>query len=391
MSDNPLRVLVIDDEQGIINFLKKAIESMGHEVIATQEFEQFKNAIETWDPAVAIIDINMPGHDGVELLRYLATAGCKARILVSSGLDDRTVDAVIRLGSERGLRMSAKLPKPLRLADLQRILAEDKPAPNTPLSSSELAQAIKDNQLFLEYQPKIDCRLNRVTGVEALVRWRHPLRGLVRPDQFIGLAEGNGLIDALTDWVVSHAAQQAGLWHRQGLPIEVAVNISALNTRDVAFPDRLAQLCKNHLANPSSLVLELTETGAMSDVIQMMDVLTRLRVKGFKLSIDDFGTGYSSLVQLQRMPFCEIKIDRSFVSQMKQSRDCEVIVEIIVDLAHKLGLRSVAEGVEGKPILDALTKLGCDAAQGFHISPPVGADRIPELIRQYSQTRQAVA
>ena len=138
MSDNPLRVLVIDDEPGIIHFLKKAIESMGHEVVATQEFEQFKNAIETWNPAVAIIDINMPGHDGVELLRYLAAAGCKARILVSIGLDDRTVDAVIRLGSERGLRMSGKLPKPLRLADLQRILAENKPAPNTPLSSPDL-------------------------------------------------------------------------------------------------------------------------------------------------------------------------------------------------------------------------------------------------------------
>ncbi len=287
----------------------------------------------------------MPGCDGVELLRHLASARCPAQVFVSSGLDDSTVDAVIRLGTERGLKMGGKLSKPVRLADLQRVLAAQATADGAPLSS-DLARAIKGNELFLEYQPKLDCKLNRITAVEALLRWRHPQRGAVPPNQFIRLAEENDLIDPLTDWVVSHAAQQMALWHRQSLPIEVAVNISAQEyARRRAPPTRLAQLCRNHAANPASMILELTETSTIHDMIEMMDVLTRLRIKGFKLSIDDFGTGCSSLVQLQRMPFCEMKIDRSFVTQMTLSRDCAVIVEIIIDLARKLGRRSVAEGV----------------------------------------------
>jgi EAL domain-containing protein (putative c-di-GMP-specific phosphodiesterase class I)/ActR/RegA family two-component response regulator len=380
MSDNALRVLAIDDEPGVNSFFKKAVESLGHDVIATQDVGEFKRAIETWRPAVVIIDVNMPGCDGIELLRYLAGMKCTAQICVSSGLDDRTVEAVVRIGNERGLRMGGRLSKPIRLADLQRFFAEQVAATDAPLSA-QLGQAIAGNQLFLEYQPKLDCKLNRITGVEALVRWRHPQHGPLEPDRFVGLAEENGLINGLTDWVVSSAAQQTAAWRRQGLPIEVAVNISAKNTLDDTLPDRLVRLCRNHAAEPGWMILELAETGAMQEVVQTMDVLTRLRVKGFKLSIDDFGTGYSSLVQLQRMPFSELKIDRSFVARMAQSRDCTVIVEIIIDLARKLGLRSVAAGVENKAILDQLIRLGCDAAQGFYLSPPVAADRVPELVR----------
>jgi EAL domain-containing protein (putative c-di-GMP-specific phosphodiesterase class I) len=187
--------------------------------------------------------------------------------------------------------------------------------------------------------------------------------------------------------VVTHAAQQMTVWHRQSLPLEVAVNISAKNIRDNALPDRLAQLCRNNLANPNSMLLELNETSAMNDMAQMMDVLTRLRVRGFKLSIDDFGTGCSSLVHLQRMPFSDMKIDRSFVTQMTQSRDSATIVEIIIELAHKLGRRSVATGVENQATLDQLVKLGCGAAQGYHLGAPTAAARIPELVRGYNPAR----
>jgi EAL domain-containing protein (putative c-di-GMP-specific phosphodiesterase class I) len=139
------------------------------------------------------------------------------------------------------------------------------------------------------------------------------------------------------------------------------------------------------------MILELTETSAMRDAVQMMDVMTRLRVKGFRLSIDDFGTGYSSLVQLQRMPFSELKVDRMFVMQMTRSKDCRAIVEIVIDLARKLGLQSVAEGVESRVVLDELLKLGCDAAQGYHLSRPVDAARIPEIVRNFPAAAQAAA
>src|SRR5579862_741079 len=366
MSDGRLRVLAIDDEPGMNTFVKKAVEAAGHDAIATEDLQAFRSAVETWQPALVIIDVNMPGCDGVELLHYLGETGCQAQIYVSSGLDDGTIDAVIRIGADCGLKMAGKLAKPIRLADLQQVLAKQASSAGG-VTAADLALAVKANHLFLEYQPILDCKLSRMTAVEALVRWRHPRLGVVTASEFIGLAEENDLIDQLNDWVVTHAAQQLTVWHRQSLPLEVAVNISAKNIRDNTLPDRLAQLCRNNLANPNAMLLELTETSAMQDMAQMMDVLTRLRVRGFKLSIDDFGTGCSSLVHLQRMPFSDMKIDRSFVTQMTQSRDSATIVEIIIELARKLGRRSVATGVENQATLDQLVKLGCGAAQGYHL------------------------
>ena len=391
MSDVKLRVLAIDDEPAINLAIKKAVETSNHEVISTADIAEFKRALETWRPGVVITDVNMPGCDGVELLHYLADVRCTAPIYVSSGLDDGTLDAVVRIGSGLGLNMAGKLAKPMRLADLQQALQRHLVS-DAALGAEELAQAIARSELYLEYQPVADLKLNKISGVEALVRWKHPRRGPLPPDQFLGLTEqAEGLGAALTDWVVSHAAQQMVVWQRQGLALEVAVNISPSDTRDNSLPDRLLQLCANHLANPNSLTLETSETSAMADMAQMMDVLTRLRVKGFKISIDDFGAGCSSLVQLQQLPFSDMKIDRSFVGQMAQSRDCAVIVEIVIDLARKLNRRCVAKGVENQPTLDQLARLGCGAAQGFFISPPVGPERIIEFVRSYGLGRMRVA
>jgi EAL domain-containing protein (putative c-di-GMP-specific phosphodiesterase class I) len=384
------RLLIIDDDDAFARFVKKVAQSLGFEVVAANDPDEFKMTAKAWAPTLVILDLNMPGCDGVELMRYLALAQCGAHIVVASGLDDRTVEATVRLGAERGLKMGGALAKPARLQTVRDLLTKFISVDQGVLTS-ELAEAIKANQLFLQYQPKLDCRAGRMTAVEALVRWRHPVRGVVPPDQFIALAEANGLIDPLTDWVVSTAARQSAEWHGQGLPLEIAVNISAKNTQDIDLPDRLVGLCRAEGASPGNMILELTETSAMRDAVQMMDVLTRLRVKGFRLSIDDFGTGYSSLVQLQRMPFSELKVDRSFVMQMNRSKDCRVIVEIVIDLARKLGLTSVAEGVENQGILDELLKLGCDAAQGYHLSRPVDAARIPEVVQGYAEMVQTAA
>ena len=251
----------------------------------------------------------------------------------------------------------------------------------------DLAEGIATGQLFLEYQPKLDCRLGRITAVEALVRWRHPVHGIVQPDQFVKLAEETDRIHLLTDWVVGAAAKQAAAWHAENLALEVAVNISAKDVQDIDLPERLHQHCQAAGVDPSSMMLELTETGAMREAVQMLDVLTRLRLKGFKLSIDDFGTGYSSLVQLQKMPFSEVKVDGSFVMQMTRDPGCRVIVEIIIDLARKLGLRSVAEGVEEQAALNTLIEMGCDMAQGYYLSRPIAAERIAEFVRGFDSRR----
>ena len=373
------RLLVVDDEPAFGATVKRVAQGCGFEVVVTETADAFINAARLWHPTVIMLDLKIPGSDGVELLRSLAADKCSAHIVLSSGADAKVLESAMQLGRERGLRMGEGLQKPIRAESLRERLTGFKRLPKLQLSS-DLARAISSEQLFLEYQPKLDCRLSRITGVEALVRWRHPQHGIIPPDQFIGLAEENGLIERLTDWVVGTAARQAARWHTErGLTLNVAVNVSARDVEHLDFPDRLERRCREAGLDPEYMTVELTETCAMREAMQMMDVLTRLRLKGFKLSIDDFATGYSSLVQLQKMPFSELKIDKSFVMQMTANRGCRVIVEILVDLARKLGLSSVAEGVEDQAALDSLIAMGCDMAQGYYVSRPIGADRITEF------------
>jgi EAL domain-containing protein (putative c-di-GMP-specific phosphodiesterase class I) len=381
------RLLVVDDEPAFGLIVKRVAQSCGFEVVVTENASAFINATRLWHPTVILLDLKIPGSDGIELLRSLAADKCPAHIVLSSGADARILDSAMQLGRERGLDMSEALQKPIRADSLRDRLNGFKRTPKLQLSA-DLARAVSNDQLFLEFQPKLDCRQSRVTSVEALVRWRHPLHGVIPPDQFIGLAEENGLINRLTDWVVGAAAEQVVRWRTErGFALEVAVNISARDVEDLTFPDRIERRCLDAGLDPQFITIELTETSAMREAVQMMDVLTRLRLKGFKLSIDDFGTGYSSLVQLQRMPFSELKIDKSFVMQMTRSRSCRVIVEIVVDLAHKLGLKSVAEGVEDEAALQSLVEMGCDMAQGYHVSRPVSADRIAELVGERDEAR----
>ena len=380
------RLLLIDDDSGFRRVIKKMAESMGFEVVITEAPDFFVKKARNWGPSVITLDLMMPQADGVQLLRELAADKCDAQIVLTSGADGKVIQTALHLGRERGLRMSGTLGKPVSVAEFRALFAPLLRVTAKALSS-ELAAAITNDQLFLEYQPKLDCRLGQITGVEALVRWRHPVHGVIPPDQFITLAEGSDLIHRLTDWVVAAAARQAAIWHAEQLPLHVAVNISAKDLENLDLPDRLADCCRAAGISPATMTLELTETGAMREAVQMMDVLTRLRLKGFNLSIDDFGTGYSSLVQLQKMPFSEIKIDRAFVMNMVQDESCAAIVDIVLHLARRLRLKSVAEGVEDAMALDNLINMGCDEAQGYYLSRPLSADRIAEFVRGYAGTR----
>jgi EAL domain-containing protein (putative c-di-GMP-specific phosphodiesterase class I) len=375
------RLLIVDDEPAYGNLIAKVAQGSGYEVIVTNDPRGCGRTTRSWSPTVIMLDLQMPGMDGVELLRGLAADQCAAHIVISSGAEEKILDAAMRLGHERGLTMSGVLAKPVRVKKLREMLAGFKRVPRE-LLASDLAEAIASDRLYLEYQPKFDCRERRFTGVEALARWHHPERGAVRPDEFVSLAEETGLIHDLTDWVVGTAARQAALWQAAGLDLAIAVNISALDIEDLDLPERLATRCAEAGIDPSSVILELTETGAMRHPAQMMDVLTRLRLKDFRVSIDDFGTGYSSLVQLQRLPFSEMKIDKSFVLYLLRDHGCRAIAEIIVELARRLKLTSVAEGVEDAATLDALIAMGCETAQGYYLSRPVPAEQVTELFRE---------
>ncbi|MBI3994958.1 MAG: EAL domain-containing protein [Nitrospirae bacterium] len=260
---------------------------------------------------------------------------------------------------------------------------QDRHNPRKLALISELRHAIEHDELVLYYQPTISLKTNRVIGVEALVRWQHPNRGMVPPDQFIGPAEQTGLIHPLTRWVMEAAMRQCREWRRAGVDITASVNLSARNLLDPKLFDRVTELLRVSGGSADWMRLEITESAVMAEPIRAMEVLLRLHETGFRFSIDDFGTGYSSLAYLKKLPVDTIKIERSFVINMPKNANDEVIVRSTVELAHNLGLNVVAEGVENKDVWDRLSAIGCDEAQGYYMGRPLPA---VELARWFNES-----
>ncbi len=235
---------------------------------------------------------------------------------------------------------------------------------------TSLQQALEDQRLHMVYQPKVTLREGKLARVEALVRWEDPELGTIEPSRFVPLAEQHGLIDDLTHWGLRTILRQWLDWCDEGIDTCIALNISALSLQHLDFPDLVERMCRALDVPTDRLVLELTE-GATQPLVKLMDTLTRFRIKGIGLAIDDFGTGYSTLMQLRHLPFTEVKIDQAFVADIDRSRDCRLIVQAITDLAHALGLKATAEGVETVDQLRLVRELGCDLAQGYLIAQPL--------------------
>ena len=257
----------------------------------------------------------------------------------------------------------------------------DEYSPDRLTMLTELRRAIDQGELVLHYQPKADLRSGEVNGVEALVRWSHPVRGLVPPDDFIPLAQKTGVIVPLTFFVLNEALRQCRTWQLEGLELCVGVNLSARNLLDVNLPDTVGELLGRWELPPSLLELEITESTILADPIRAMHVLSRISGMGVRLAIDDFGTGYSSLAYLKRLPVDELKIDKSFVQGMGDDENDAVIVRSTIDLGRNLGLRVVAEGVETAAAWRQLVSLGCDVAQGYYLSRPVSAAELAAWAR----------
>jgi EAL domain-containing protein (putative c-di-GMP-specific phosphodiesterase class I) len=247
---------------------------------------------------------------------------------------------------------------------------------------SELRQAIERDELMLYYQPKRACHDGSLAGVEALVRWQHPRRGLVMPDDFIPLAEQTGLISSLSQWVLVAAVRQCRAWHELGLDIPVAVNLSMRDLHDPHMPETIERLLAEWNVPPELLHVEITESSLMIEPERALQTVIRLRGLGVQISIDDFGTGYSSLAYLKKLPVDELKIDRSFVSDVGVDPSDRAIVRSTIELAHNLGLRVVAEGVEDEATWQLLADMGCDEAQGYHLGHPRPAAELDVTRRQ---------
>lgn len=255
---------------------------------------------------------------------------------------------------------------------------------------NELRYAIDHGQLILHYQPKISHNTGSIMGVEALVRWQHPLRGMIPPDDFIPLAEASGLIQPLASWVLQAALEQSVKWHDAGLNFTVSINLSTRNLLDGDLPGRVAKLLAKYQVKAEWIVFEITESAVMAEPEHALETLIKLYEMGIQLSLDDFGTGYSSLAYLKKLPVSEIKIDKSFIKDMERDISDTVIVRSTIALGQNLGMKVVAEGVENAAIWDLLTTLGCDASQGYYMSRPLAAAALEEWMATSDWAKEAV-
>jgi diguanylate cyclase len=258
------------------------------------------------------------------------------------------------------------------------------------LLEADLRYALATSQLQLHYQPKVELASDAIHSVEALLRWRHPTRGLVSPAQFLPIAEDTGLILPIGEWVLREACRQARVWQDQGLALRVSVNVSAIEFHQINFPSLLRAALAAHALDPSRFEIELTEATLMSNAERSVEVLEQLSRLGVSVAIDDFGTGYSSMLYLQRFPVDKLKIDRNFIRDLDTDSNDASIVHAIICLAHGLRLKVVAEGVETDAQLDILRRLGCDQYQGFLCSAAVAAEQLPALLTPTHSSPTAV-
>jgi EAL domain-containing protein (putative c-di-GMP-specific phosphodiesterase class I)/DNA-binding CsgD family transcriptional regulator/ActR/RegA family two-component response regulator len=372
-----MRLLVFDDDPATGRLVARIAALAGIEAHAVTDVQSFRQRLRDAPPQVIVLDLQLGATDGIQQLRYLAEQQYAGALIVMSGFDARVLAATAVLAANLGLNLVATLSKPLEVETLEEVLQPLQSAWHL-LSPQSLLAAIRDDALTLDFQPIVKRRSRTLNSLEALVRWDHPTLGRIPPADFLPAAESDRqVIDALTDWVIGATVDAYLVLRELGVCVPIGVNISTQNLHDLSLPDRLAQRLGDAGMPPTDLCLELTETAASRDTARMMDVLTRVRLKGVQLAIDDFGTGYSSLKALRQLPFSTVKIDRSFIADMASSRDSRAIVKSIIDLAANMEMDSVAEGVDSEATAALLEQFNVGAMQGFLIAAPMPVEAIP--------------
>lgn len=375
-----MSALVVDDEEFMRDFLCMAVEKSGvgnviSAISGLEALDQVEDSQQMID--IIVCDLQMPGMDGIEVIRHLANEGFGGGIILVSGEDKRVLKTAENMAEVRGLNVIGSLSKPIPVHKIISLMnkyavSEQQTSWAQPdVTANELDAAIRSGEITVNYQPQVDIKTGIVKSVETLARWNHPERGMISPDIFIDMAEHHDLIDSLTDSVITQATRQGASWHKQGIDLSVAINISMSNLRHLDYPDRITDIVNQAGMDIKKLVFEITESRLVKDLGTCLDILTRLRLKGPMLSIDDFGTGYASMEHLKQMPFGELKIDRAFVKGAYKDDTARAILESSVFLAKQLDMAIVAEGVEVKNDWDLVAGLECDVAQGYYIAPPM--------------------
>ena len=389
-----LKVLVIDDQSHVRNWVRTVLANAG--VVQVTEAADGGQAFAAvtrpgaWFDLI-LCDLRMPERDGIETIRAFAALGLESAIAIMSGEEERVVETAGMLAELQGLRILGTIAKPLTSEKLESLFSKMREvAPHRPndagmVPESDLMNAFIHEELQLVYQPKLWLRTGKFAGVESLVRWKHPALGLLHPGSFVPLMErSEDLSASLTEFSLRESITCVGRWRKAGRELRMAINLSARAFDRLDLPERVNAMCLEHCVEPDCITLELTETQVARDAVRLIDVATRLRLKGFTLSIDDFGTGQSGLSKLQKLPFNEIKIDRQFVNGCSQSTTQRSVVEASLALARSLKMVSVAEGVQHRPDWDLLGRLGCDVVQGYFIARPMSEEGLEAWTTQWT-------
>lgn len=388
--------LVAEDHEFQRSMMVHMLDDLGAK--AVYEAEDGRSALEVTRELdhpfdIIVTDIDMPGMDGMSFIRRLGEASVGASLIITSGLDRSLLDTIETMSAAYGMRLLGTVPKPPTPEKLAELIAlhwrakpnPEKPSPGlAPFTLDEILAGLRADEFEPFYQPKIELRTGQVKGAEALARWRHPRNGIILPNAFLGMLEDNAQISELTWAMLARSARDCRSWRDAGLDLDVAVNLSVKQLADPGISDAITWQVTSQGLEPRYMMLEITESTAMTNVGRVLENLTRLRMKGFGLSIDDYGTGYSSMQQLTRIPFTELKIDQSFVQHAAHQESSRMILESSLEMARKLDITSVAEGAETQADWDLLRECGCDLAQGFFIAKPMPAHDFPEWVRHWA-------
>jgi EAL domain-containing protein (putative c-di-GMP-specific phosphodiesterase class I) len=379
LSTSPLRrALVVDDDraQGLI--IASIAARHGYQVTNVNSFDAAAAALDGEPFQCITIDLSLGDHDGIEVLRLAARLAGTSRIIFISGCDDRILDAAVRMAEAIGVADACSLHKPFRPADLRGLfenpgerLRVAGPARLEPVIGTMIEQGLCGSEFYPLFQPKVSMSDGRIVGCEALARWNRAGRGPISPTEFIPAAEASHHIARITKSILEQSIATGARMARLDAGFEMAVNVSPALLSNLSLPEEIDDLLREHGLPAENLIIEVTESLAVSDHARAADILLRLRIKGIGISIDDFGTGYSSLSSLARIPFTELKIDRSFVANCLVDDSMRKIVTGSVEIGHQFNMKVVAEGVETADVADFLGDLGCDVGQGYLYAPPL--------------------
>jgi EAL domain-containing protein (putative c-di-GMP-specific phosphodiesterase class I) len=397
MGFGELKFLAVEDHEFQRGMLLKMLARLGATHVSTAADGQAAlDIVKSSYPSIDIIisDLDMPGMDGLEFMRHLSEARIPVAIILASALESVLLDSIETMTRAYGVKILGVIQKPITAEKLDALIKLHVPAQltqNRPGASDlsftieEIAQGLRNDEFEPFFQPKVLLANRGIKGAEALARWRHPQKGIIAPYAFIGPLEDHNQIDELTWMMLRKSVAFCREWRaKSDRDVNVSVNVSVKSLADVHFADRVQELV--HLADLDSgnIIIEVTESAATSDISHSLENLSRLRMKGFGLSIDDYGTGYSSLQQLTRIAFTEIKIDQSFVANAAAQQSARIILESSVDMAKKLGISTVAEGIETQDQWDMVRGLGCELAQGYFIARAVAAGEFLAWARNQS-------